>query len=103
MLYCVEKAVTWRQSRLTTSRATLQLEPVDDGSRPSASVLARPTAQTHLVEVLPQLVSSEDLGNLDELVIVGHAVEERVAAEDDGPERAPGRPDVEREIVVWRR
>ena len=42
----------------------------------------RETRATHLVEVLPQVVGAEDLGDLDELVVVRQAVEERVASED---------------------
>lgn len=37
---------------------------------------------SHPVQVAPEVIGTEDPGNLDELVFVARAVKERVAAED---------------------
>lgn len=52
-----------------------------------------------LVDVCKELVSAEYLGDLDELVIVVLALEERLLLEDHAREHAPKRPNVERVIV----
>lgn len=53
-----------------------------------------------LVEVLKELVSAEHLGNLDQLVGVTLAVEERLLAEDHGREHGTQRPHVQTVVVL---
>lgn len=64
----------------------LNAEPTQAGS--CTIPRRRGTRATHLVEVLPQVVGAEDLGDLDELVVVRQAVEKRVASEDLQARRA---------------
>lgn len=53
-----------------------------------------------LVEVLKELVSAEHLGNLDQLVRVALAVEERLLAEDHGRKHGAQRPHVQAVVVL---
>jgi hypothetical protein len=53
-----------------------------------------------LVEVVEQVLGSENLGNLDQLVRVAVSVEEGLASEDHGRKHGAQRPHVERVVVL---